>query len=486
MVTLTDLKEALKALNTPSDVTNPTEMTTIMREVLEEHTPILSPDDIPIVTPKAARYHGNPVMSRGAAGEWDDLRVDNPWVIYDTESRNYKMWYSGQAFADPAPRRQRIGYATSPDGITWTKDAGNPIFDDPDWLSTATPMVIKRGEGANPYKMIYEATSGPTDPRLGALRAAESANGLNWTILGTITPTSLIGPWDPRSFWRDRDGVYHVTATYPRSVFRTTRLSTFRHLQTSDFSSLPWTLDEKEISLGYELYGDCERRVDDMHLTPFGRYLLGFFSPFIDYDIHSLEMVAGFSWDRLQWIGNSIYPSEEIAIGSNTFSYHEACYVAGPSVYGADYRVYYFQEYNPATGTVSLDINMAYLMLGRKRAYPVLEETPIALGATTVLGDCTEIPLENVDSLALKIEATYAAGATADPGIEVHLRACDTGRAGDYDSEDLTNFFVALNAGNTVRKTEYLNVNANFLRVLVENLDGGQAITDVTVVAVVG
>jgi len=42
---------------------------------------ILSKDDLPIITPKAARYHNNPVLTRGGAGAWDEGRVDNPSVF---------------------------------------------------------------------------------------------------------------------------------------------------------------------------------------------------------------------------------------------------------------------------------------------------------------------------------------------------------------------------------------------------------------------
>lgn len=40
------------------------------------------------------------------------------------EGSTYRMWYSGGEQNEP----NAIGYATSPDGLTWTKNETNPVF----------------------------------------------------------------------------------------------------------------------------------------------------------------------------------------------------------------------------------------------------------------------------------------------------------------------------------------------------------------------
>ena len=43
----------------------------------------------------------------------------------------YKMWYTGYNGAPSnieGKAEYAIGYATSPDGVNWTKHEGNPIF----------------------------------------------------------------------------------------------------------------------------------------------------------------------------------------------------------------------------------------------------------------------------------------------------------------------------------------------------------------------
>lgn len=59
------------------------------------------------------------------------LRPDQPWeaeglmcphVLF--EDGEYRMWYSGGGLEEPVA----IGYATSPDGVNWTKRGANPVL----------------------------------------------------------------------------------------------------------------------------------------------------------------------------------------------------------------------------------------------------------------------------------------------------------------------------------------------------------------------
>ncbi|MBL7075456.1 T9SS type A sorting domain-containing protein [candidate division KSB1 bacterium] len=97
------------------------------------------------------RYEDQPVMLSGPDGAWDSLYV-YAWTILNDDD-GYHMWYSGGGSAS----HEGIGYATSSDGIDWTRDADNPIFnvnDGIDWRNTRTytPFVIKDGFS---YKMWF-------------------------------------------------------------------------------------------------------------------------------------------------------------------------------------------------------------------------------------------------------------------------------------------------------------------------------------------
>ncbi|MBA3938252.1 MAG: family 43 glycosylhydrolase [Planctomycetes bacterium] len=55
---------------------------------------------------------------------WEKVAVMNPHVLWDEQHAQYRMWYSGGENYEP----NAIGHATSPDGVTWTKAAANPVF----------------------------------------------------------------------------------------------------------------------------------------------------------------------------------------------------------------------------------------------------------------------------------------------------------------------------------------------------------------------
>ena len=66
----------------------------------------------------------NPVMLAGTSGDWDKNQISPSTVIY--QDSMYHMWYWG---GDIGVHKFQIGYASSPDGIHWTKDTlHNPVL----------------------------------------------------------------------------------------------------------------------------------------------------------------------------------------------------------------------------------------------------------------------------------------------------------------------------------------------------------------------
>ena len=142
--------------------------------------------------------HGSPVLLAGSAGEWDDEGVFIPYVIYD--GNTYKMWYSGRDGS-----HFRIGYATSPDGINWTKyndpSTVNPPYAESDpvlnpgpgnWENDNVYAQTVYFDGAN-YQMWYIGNEGTTDH----VGYASSPDGIAWTKNGNpvLNPGSS-GSWD--------------------------------------------------------------------------------------------------------------------------------------------------------------------------------------------------------------------------------------------------------------------------------------------------
>jgi len=97
------------------------------------------------------RYGTGPVLPRGLIGSWDSGYATVGTVIHD--GTLWEMWYSGGISAS----NEGIGYATSTDGLTWTKNSANPFMSKSDgvlWRNnrTYTPSVIKDGDT---YKMWF-------------------------------------------------------------------------------------------------------------------------------------------------------------------------------------------------------------------------------------------------------------------------------------------------------------------------------------------
>jgi len=117
-------------------------------------------------------YNGGaaPVLpGSGGVGDWDKTYASEATVIKENADA-YHMWYSG----GDGRVDHGIGYAFSTDGISWVRDAGNPIFHKTDgeaWRSdrTYTPMVIgnqmwftgKSGAGA--YTIGYATSDAVVD-----------------------------------------------------------------------------------------------------------------------------------------------------------------------------------------------------------------------------------------------------------------------------------------------------------------------------------
>jgi len=79
-------------------------------------------------TTEAPFASSDPALKVGSSTEWDSHRVANP-IVLSTES-GYEMWYSGLKAPINTSTKLEIGYATSADGIQWTKSPENPVIPD--------------------------------------------------------------------------------------------------------------------------------------------------------------------------------------------------------------------------------------------------------------------------------------------------------------------------------------------------------------------
>jgi len=159
------------------------------------------------------KYSGNPIMA-GRPGIWDEVGVQHPVVILDGDT--LRMWYESFTASTPAGPGHMIGYATSVDGITWTR-RDTPVLErgptgewDDSYLVTGT--IIKEG---NIFNMWFSGGTGGTFPN-AMMRAglATSIDGINWTkyddaattdppfqFSDPVLPLGGPGSWDALWAW---------------------------------------------------------------------------------------------------------------------------------------------------------------------------------------------------------------------------------------------------------------------------------------------
>jgi predicted GH43/DUF377 family glycosyl hydrolase len=82
-------------------------------------------------------YEKNPLFSGTGTDTWDEKIRERGYIL--KEDDGYHMWYTGYR-EKTGDQIKLLGYATSPDGIAWTRFAGNPIFTD-SWVEDM--MVLK-------------------------------------------------------------------------------------------------------------------------------------------------------------------------------------------------------------------------------------------------------------------------------------------------------------------------------------------------------
>ncbi len=123
-----------------------------------------------------------PVLTRGVAGDFDDVHVHMPSVIYDTTQHRFKMWYVGYQ----NNKGNTIGYAESADGKIWQKKGQVLSFGKEqtfDCGSLREPSVIYDAQ-TRLYKMWYNATM--PGQHYGPTGYAISEDGINWARVTAI------------------------------------------------------------------------------------------------------------------------------------------------------------------------------------------------------------------------------------------------------------------------------------------------------------
>lgn len=138
-------------------------------------------------------YSKNPVFEGTGQSTWDEKIRERGFIL--KEGDTYHMWYTGLGSNDTP---LSLGYASSSDGISWTRHADNPIFDK-SW--TEDMMVLKVDDT---YHMFAE---GKDD----IAHRLTSKDRIQWVDHGSLDirtenggPLSK-GPYGTPTVWREND-----------------------------------------------------------------------------------------------------------------------------------------------------------------------------------------------------------------------------------------------------------------------------------------
>ena len=148
-------------------------------------------------------FEGDVIDPEEASTEFDSIFAIGPCVIKDGSI--YKMWYTGwngefEKLGNGIANRihYRIGYATSTDGMNWTKHSGaagaGSIFafnTGQESKSVAHPHILKETDGT--YHIWYEAQG---DDNIWRIFYATSPDGINWTRQGLAVDKRKNGSFD--------------------------------------------------------------------------------------------------------------------------------------------------------------------------------------------------------------------------------------------------------------------------------------------------
>ena len=176
------------------------------------------------------RNASNPVLVPSSSPAWDDYAVSSPAVV--KVGGTYIMYYNGE---DKDTHTCRIGRATSTDGVTWTRSA-DPVLSpgtDGSWDSYEVRYPSVHNDGST-FRMWYWGSNGSCN-RIGL---ATSTDGIAWTKITTpvslgscdfgmnyapgavikIGPTYTMWPWNPLGGVRKATSTDGITWTDQGSV----------------------------------------------------------------------------------------------------------------------------------------------------------------------------------------------------------------------------------------------------------------------------
>ena len=138
-----------------------------LRQINHPAVPAVNVSPAEIV--KFKPYDHNPLFAGTGQDTWDNKIRERGYIL--REGDTWHMWYTG--YNESLSDTKFLGYATSPDGYTWERYPGNPIFTD-SWVED---MQVVKHNGT--YYMFAEG-------RDDIAHMMTSKDGIHWTDHGSL------------------------------------------------------------------------------------------------------------------------------------------------------------------------------------------------------------------------------------------------------------------------------------------------------------
>lgn len=139
----------------------------------------------------------NPILEPSPAHSWSSVQLMTGSILHD--STGYRMWYNGTSthWWDSQWSNWAIGYATSPDEVSWTVYEGNPVLSVGPSYNYETILVNSVTQLDSTYYMWYsQKFSGQFQVCL-----ATSSNGVDWVPYAgnPVVSSGASDEWDAGS-----------------------------------------------------------------------------------------------------------------------------------------------------------------------------------------------------------------------------------------------------------------------------------------------
>jgi hypothetical protein len=377
------------------------------------------------------KHEGNPILELGDEGGWEDKHVACAIIIKEGLD-NYYMWYCGQGSAGKKLRPDStgniwdIGLATASHPLgPWKKYEGNPIIPDFGYNSATVKVGGKYYMySAHPIGNGEEGSTYPPDYSPMKIATAEAPEG-PWVVQDEpILHRGEWGEWDDGGF-SDAAVVYHS------GVFHMFQAG------AKGYDPRPTTRE----SVGY-----------------------------------------AYSFDGFNFIEYGLNPIATREANPNAAAFSEPrVLIEFPYIY-IYHTLRYKEEFGPHVGhPMHEDIGVQVIATQRPFSLdmPVLVAENLAAGTSTKLEDSPPVCLSHITGVSLTAQCTY--DKEAKMPIRVHVVSSTDGLV--YDTTDLFAFENDFKPGETARKTVDLNTNVRFMKIMVENQDKSNSVSELKITA---